>query len=54
MPILSVGKFLSRSLSHLNFITFIFDFIIEAPFKMIIEVIEEWISFVRQKRDEIV
>lgn len=54
MPILSVGKFLSRSLSHLNFITFVFDFIIEAPFKMIIEVIEEWISFVRQKRDEIV
>ena len=54
MPILSVGKFLSRSLSHLNFITFIFDFIIEAPFKMIIEVVEEWISFVRQKRDEIV
>ncbi len=54
MPILSVGKFLSRSLSHLNFVTFIFDFIIEAPFKMIIEVVEEWISFVRQKRDEIV
>ncbi len=54
MPILSVGKFLSRSLSHINFVTFLFDFIVEAPFKIVIEVIEEWISFVRQKRDEIV
>ncbi len=53
VPILSVGKILSNGLSRLNFFSVLFDFIIEAPFKLIIEVVEEWISFVRQKRDEI-
>ncbi len=54
LPILWVGKFLSRGLAKLNFFTFIFDFIIEAPFKLVFDVIEEWIRFVRSKKDEIV
>ena len=54
MPILSLGKIFSEGVSYLNFFILIFDFIIEAPFKLIIEVIEEWISFVRQKKEEIV
>lgn len=54
MPVLSVGKFLSSSVSRLNFLTVFFDFIIEAPFKLLVEVVEEWVKFVRQKREEIV
>lgn len=54
MPILSLGKFFSEGVSKINFFILIFDVIIEAPFKLIIEVIEEWISFVRQKKEEIV
>lgn len=54
MPILSLGKFFSEGVSKINFFILIFDFIIEAPFKLIIEVIEEWISFVRQKKEEII
>jgi hypothetical protein len=54
MPVLSVGKFLSKNVSKLNFLTVIFDFIIEAPFKLLVEVVEEWVKFVRQKREEIV
>jgi len=54
MPILSLGKFFSEGVSKINFFILIFDFIIEAPFKLIVEVIEEWISFVRQKKEEIV
>lgn len=53
MPILSLGKIFSQGVSKLNVFTFIFDFIIEAPFKLIIEVIEEWISFVRARKEEI-
>ncbi len=53
MPILSMGQLLSKGLAKLNFLTAFFDFIIEAPFKLIIEVLEEWISFVRSKREEI-
>ena len=54
MPILSIGKFLSSEISRLNFFIFIFDFLIEAPFKLVFEVVEEWISFVRQRKEEIV
>ncbi len=53
MPILSLGKFLSSSLAKINIFGAMFDFLIEAPFKLLIEVVEEWISFVRSKREEI-
>lgn len=53
IPFLTVGKFLSSSISRLNFLTALLDFLIEAPFKLIIEVVEEWISFVRSRKDEI-
>ncbi len=53
MPILSLGKIFSEGVSRINFFIIIFDFIIEAPFKLIVDVIEEWIKFVRQKKDEI-
>ncbi|NTU74468.1 hypothetical protein HGB07_10180 [Candidatus Roizmanbacteria bacterium] len=54
MPILSIGKFLSTEISKLNFFIVIFDFIIEAPFKLLIEIVEEWISFVKARKEEIV
>lgn len=54
VPILSVGKFLSNEIAKLNFFILIFDFLIEAPFKLIIEIIEEWINFVRARKEEIV
>ena len=54
MPILSLGKFFSQEIAKLNFFIFVFDFLIEAPFKMIFEIVEEWISFVRKRKEEIV
>ncbi|MBI4225998.1 hypothetical protein HY612_02690, partial [Candidatus Roizmanbacteria bacterium] len=54
MPILSLGKFFSTEIAKINFLIFIFDFLIEAPFKLVFEVVEEWISFVRQRKEEIV
>ena len=54
MPILSLGKIFSSGIAKLNIFMVILDFLIEAPFKLIFEVIEEWISFVRQRKDEIV
>lgn len=53
MPILSLGKFFSQEIAKLNFFIFVFDFLIEAPFKMIFEIVEEWISFVRKRKEEI-
>lgn len=54
LPFLSTGVFLSRGLAKLNFFTVILDFLIEAPLKNIIEVIEEWTTFIREKREEVV
>lgn len=54
MPVLSLGKFFSGELARLNFLTFFFDFLVEAPFKLIFEVVEEWISFVRKRKEEII
>ncbi len=54
MPILSLGKFLSSEIAKLNFFIFIFDFLIEAPFKFVFEIVEEWISFVKKRKEEII
>ena len=54
MPILSLGKYFSQEIARLNFFIFIFDFIIEAPFKLLFEIVEEWISFVRKRKEEII
>jgi len=55
LPIIRVGQWLSGEvLQRFNFLIFIFDFIIEMPFKAIVEVLEEWVHFVRIKKEEIV
>lgn len=53
IPVLSVGKFLSSEIGKLSIFILIFDFLIEAPFKLIFEIVEEWINFVKNKKDEI-
>jgi len=54
VPILRVGSILSDAISRINFFSYILDFIIEARVKTIIEVIDEWIRFMREKREEVV
>ena len=54
LPILNVGKVLSAEISKLNFLVAILDFFIEAPFKAIFEIFEEWFSFIRRKKEEII
>ncbi len=54
LPILRVGHVLSREIAKINIFIFFFDFILEAPLKVIFEVVEEWIRFIRTKKDEII
>lgn len=54
LPILRAGQFLSREIARLNVFIFLFDFILEAPLKVILEVVEEWIRFIRTKKEEII
>ena len=53
LPIIKVGQFLSNQISKFNILSFIFDFIIEAPLKTFLEILEDWLHFVRVKKEEI-
>ena len=53
LPFIKVGQWISIQITYLNVLTFIFDFIIEAPLKAFLEVTEEWIHFIRLKKEEI-
>lgn len=54
LPILRAGRWISQEFSKINIFVFVFDFIIEAPFKMLIQLGEQWLGFVREKREEII
>ncbi|PIS41828.1 MAG: hypothetical protein COT25_01025 [Candidatus Kerfeldbacteria bacterium CG08_land_8_20_14_0_20_42_7] len=53
LPILRVGQWVAAKTPKVNLFLFVLDFIIEAPFKMFMEVIEDWIVFQREKKDEL-
>lgn len=52
LPILTIGSRLSRGLSKLNFLAFAFDFILEAPFKIILGFLDSWVQFLSVKKEE--
>lgn len=53
VPIIEVGKWLNEKFSRFNFFVFILDFIIEAPFKIFVEIAEEWTKYVKERKEEI-
>jgi uncharacterized protein YqgC (DUF456 family) len=54
LPLLNLGVWLSQGLQRFNVILLFMDFLIEAPLKNIIRVFEEWTSFIREKREEVI
>ena len=54
LPFLNFGYLISAGLSKLNFLTILLDFIIEAPLKSIIEIFEEWSSYIKEKKEEVI
>ena len=52
MPFIQVGSRLTSAISQLNIVLFIFDFIIEAPFKGIFAFTEQWLLFLRTQREK--
>lgn len=53
IPIVRAGRWLSLNFSKVNVFVFVLDVIIEAPFKLIVEVFEDWFSYIREKREEV-
>jgi len=52
LPILTIGSLLSIGLSKLNFLAFALDFILEAPFKLILGFVDDWVQFLSMKKEE--
>ena len=52
-PYLKAGQWISMNVSKINVFVFVLDFIIEAPFKIFLEVAEEWMGFLKEKKDEV-
>ncbi len=53
LPIIRVGRFLSTNFARINIFLYLLDFIIETPFKMLVEILEKAVSFIKEKREEI-
>ncbi len=53
MPFVIVGKWSLRGLQKFNFLVFMADLIIEAPFQIFVEFIESFSFFIRNKKEEI-
>ena len=53
MPFIQIGKRLTLAISQINIILFIFDFIIETPFKGIFAFFEQWFLFLRTQREKL-
>lgn len=51
MPIVKVGRHLTEGISQLNIFLFVFDFLIEAPFKGLFTFFEQWFLFLHAKRE---
>lgn len=52
-PIIAAGKWLTEKFSQINIFIFILDFIIEAPFKIFVEITEDWTRYVKERREDI-
>jgi hypothetical protein len=54
LPIVTLGGMLSQGVSKMNFLVFLFDFILESPFKIILHFLDKWFAFLSIKKDEVV
>ncbi|NQV11875.1 hypothetical protein HQ524_00780 [Candidatus Uhrbacteria bacterium] len=53
MPVVRVGRWISLRAPKVNIFIFFLDFIVEAPFKLAIELAEAWIAFMRDQKEDL-
>ena len=53
LPIVSLGRWMSMKFASVNIFVFIMDFIIEAPFKVVLKALDTFTLFIKEKKDEI-
>lgn len=53
IPLIRAGRFLSQNFAKINIFAFFLDVIFEAPFKLLLEILEDFFSYLKEKREEI-
>ncbi|MBT4209945.1 MAG: hypothetical protein HOE19_03470 [Candidatus Komeilibacteria bacterium] len=53
LPVVSAGRWMSARFKSINLFAFIMDYIIEAPFKLFVAAFEDWLGFMREKKEEV-
>ena len=53
VPIIRAGRWISIKSSSINVFVFVLDFLIEAPFKSLLNITEEFTTFLREKKEDI-
>ncbi|MFA5107294.1 MAG: hypothetical protein WC497_03130 [Patescibacteria group bacterium] len=53
MPIVRAGRWISLKSPKVNVLLFVFDFIIEAPYKTFVNIFDELTKFIREKKEEL-
>ncbi len=53
MPVIRVGRKLTQSISQVNIFLYLFDFLIEAPFKLMFAFFDQWFYFLHAKTEEL-
>ncbi len=52
IPVMYFGRWLSESFNQINILVFALDFIIEAPFKTLVKIFDDWVKFLKEKKEE--
>jgi len=53
LPFLRAGKVVSAGLARFNFLVLFVSLLVEAPIQTLLEFLEEWVRFAREKREEV-
>ncbi|MEK7571463.1 MAG: hypothetical protein AAB553_04245 [Patescibacteria group bacterium] len=53
MPVIRTGRKLTQSISQVNIFLFLFDFLIEAPFKLLFAFFDQWFYYLHAKSEDL-
>lgn len=53
LPFMNLGRYLARTFQKVNVIVMFLDMLIETPFKAFFGIMEDWLTFVKEKKEEI-
>lgn len=53
LPVISAGRWMSARFKSINVFAFVMDYIIEAPFKLFVAAFEDWLGFMKEKKEEV-